>query len=298
MTTRRSLAIAASLGAVAAGSLAGCTPAPLTALPDGVHVEIFQARDDYGPRRLEISVDNESDATLTIVSAAFRSPHIDEAGGAPWSRRLDILTGQTTNLRVTLGDSVCDPPAGDDAVDIAFALPDGRTGEATIAPSDPFGAIDLVVAQDCAEQLLARTVDIHLADALRTEQRDGHPVALLDVTYTPTGSGEPVSIASIQRTILLQPASHTETWPVQLDLSASDAPVTRTLDIVPANCRIHTVAEDKRGTYFPFTVTTSAGDGLFYLPVTTAVKEQFYAYIADYCGWNTDEPSALDGAGN
>ena len=44
--------------AACAALLAGCSPAPLTSLPDGVSVSVRQNRDDYGPRRLEVLVAN------------------------------------------------------------------------------------------------------------------------------------------------------------------------------------------------------------------------------------------------
>ena len=165
----------------------------------------------------------------------------------------------------------------------------GAVDHSDIQPGTDLGqiAIETVVAQDCAEQLTEKTVQITLGDAVRTEQRKGHPVALLDVTFTPVGTGAPVSIGDIRRTILLRPADGTDTWPVDTEFVAGDEPVTVTLDVLPANCRLHTVTEDKRGTYFPFETTTDAGDGLFYLAASTAVKEEFYAYIADYCGWDS-----------
>ena len=131
-----------------------------------------------------------------------------------------------------------------------------------------------------------KTVAITLGDELRVEQRGEHPVGLLDVTFTPTGTGNPVTIDEITRTILIRPADGTDSWPVATTFDASSAPVTMTLDIYPSNCRLHTVAEDKRGTYFPF----STNGSLFYIAASNTVKEEIYAYIATYCGWDSTTP--------
>jgi hypothetical protein len=296
VTGRRPIAIATV--AAVTGVLAGCSPAPLTELPDGVSVSILQNRDDYGVRRLQIAVTNDSTSAITIDRAALRSPRLGD--GTAWTRPAEIAPGTTTNLAVSLGDARCDPGlgAGGERVDLRFAVPDGGSGSATVTPRDPFDAISTIIAQDCAQEVAAETVSIELGGDLRVEDRDGHPVALLDVTLAPTGAGSPVTVVSVGRTIMLQPASLEQGWPVGETVTATSAPVTLTLDIVPANCRLHTVAEDKRGTYFPITVDTYAGEGLFYLPASTAVKERFYAYIADYCGWNSDDPAAVDDAAN
>jgi hypothetical protein len=274
-----------------AGLLVGCSsPAPEKppTLPSGVSVSILQNRDYYGPRRLEIAVTNDRKSDFEVTEVAFHSARF--TGAAPTTSGTLIPGGTTRNLRVQLGTTSCDPSKTPDTVRVTFTRADGSTATATVEPSSPFHAIETVVAQDCAEQLTAEHVGIALAGELRTVQRKGHPVALLDVTFTPTGAAGTASIAAITRTILLRPADGSDEWPLDLHVTADSAPTTVTLDIVPANCRLHTVTEDKRGTYFPFTTTTDAGDGLFYLAASNAVKEQFYAYIATYCGWDADTP--------
>jgi hypothetical protein len=133
---------------------------------------------------------------------------------------------------------------------------------------------------------------ITLADSLREVTRKGHPIALLDVTFTPTTATGSVTVSRVDRTILLRPADGTDEWPLDLTFRAGDPPVTTTLEVLPANCRLHTVTEDKRGTFFPITATPSrSSGGLFFIASTNAMKEQFYDYIADYCGWDASTPA-------
>jgi hypothetical protein len=74
---------------------------------------------------------------------------------------------------------------------------------------------------------------------------------------------------------------------VGLPIDAESAPRTITLKVIPNNCNTHTVSEDKRGTFFPVTVSLASGDtGVLSLPVSREVRGQFYEYIAqDFCGW-------------
>lgn len=242
-------------------------------------VTVFQNRDDYGPRRLEIAVENLGTEQLTVTSAAFRSDRF--VTPALWTRPTEIAPGTTTNLRVDLPAADCETDAAASAVTIEFELPGGESGVATIAPEDPFDSIEKVLAADCAAVEVAKTVSITLADALRTEQRDDGPVALLDVEFEPTGGGEPVTIDEITRTILLRPASGEDAWPVGVTFDATSDDLTVTLEIEPSNCRLHTVTEDKVGTHLPFV----SGDLDFTIPTSDAVKQELYAYIASYCGW-------------
>lgn len=247
---------------------------------------MFQNRDDYGPRRLEIAVENLDESVITVTSATFSSERF--TAPASWTRPTEIPIGSTRNLRVDLAPADCDADATAATVTIAFELPDETQGTATVTPTDPFDQVDKLLAQDCAAVFAERTVAITLGDAVTVEQRGDHPVALLDVTFTPTGEGEPVTIDEITRTILIKPASGEDAWPIVATFDATSEPSTVTLDIVPSNCRLHTVAEDKRGTYFPF----STNGSLFYIAASNDVKEQIYAYIAQYCGW--DESTPLD----
>lgn len=248
-------------------------------------VSVFQNRDDYGPRRLEIAVANLSDSAIGVSNATFSSTAF--ATTAAWERPTDITAGSTTNLRVQLGETECTADAAASTVTIGFSLPDGTVGEATVTPDDPFGTIAKIVAEDCAADIAQETVAITLGDTLRVEQRGAHPVALLDVTFTPTGAAGSVRVDSIERTILVRPASGDDSWPVGRTFDASSAALTITLEIVPANCRLHTVTEDKRGTYFPFETVTDDAAGSFFIAASTDVKAAIYSYIGEYCGWDS-----------
>lgn len=279
-------------GVVAAGvlGLSACqAPARLDALPEGVSVGIQQNRDDYGPRRLEIKVANDGDDTVTVTRATLESSVF--ATQASTERASEIPNGVTRDLRVVLGETVCAPGTPEDTrVRIEFETADGRAGEATVTPGDRFGAIARVHAQDCLEETTLSIVDIVPSNTLRVVDVAGVPTAQLDVAITPreaAGADGAVTIDSIGRTILIRPPA-ADSWPVGTTYSASDPASVVTLDIVPNNCNTHTVAEDKRGTFFPFEVETdSGGEGIFYIGVSDAVRGQIYDFIAhDYCHWS------------
>jgi hypothetical protein len=253
-------------------------------LPEGVSVSIKQYRLDYAPRALQISVTNGSDEPVTVTSAAFASSHFADDGTA-WGRDVAVPAGRTRDLRVLLGSPVCDAAAGAaPEVSLAFTTADGATGRATVVPEDALGTIAKVTAEDCIAERSAAIATVTTGDALRTEQRGGRPVALLELSATPTGEQGALSIASVGRTTLITPASPGDTWPLGWRLDAASPPLATTLEIIPSNCNPHILAEDKRGTYLPLAVTLDDGtSGIVPIDVGPEVRAEIYAYFADYC---------------
>lgn len=289
---RRATALALLL--LLASGLSGCTQTADTqtadtptagTLPEGVTVSIQQNRDDYGPRRIEVTVTNGTSAPLQVQEAQLDSQAFVSAVATDHS--VDVPAGAAKALRLQLPEAACGDDSGQaTSVRLTFESDTG-SGVATVTPTDPFGSIARIHEQDCFADLVARTVSITPADSLRVVEENGVATAQLDVTFTPTGDGDPLTIVQLGRTILLRPASGEEQWPVGIEVAPDSAPSTITLDVIPNNCNTHTVSEDKRGTFFPITATTAAGvTDVVFLPVSRAVRGAFYDYIAhDYCGW-------------
>ena len=249
-------------------------------------MSIKQYRLDYAPRALEVSVTNDSAESFTVTRASFDSPLFDGTG--PWTRRTEVPAGATRDLRVFLGEPVCDAaePVPAPVATIEFETPDGAVGAGSAEPADRFDTVAKVIAQDCIAEHTSEIASITTGDALRLEQRVGELVALLDLTALPTGAQGVASVATAGRTTLVGPADHSTGWALGWAASAASGPLTTTLEIVPSNCNPHIVAEDKRGTYFPLAVALDDGEaGTVFVGVSDEVRAQIYGYIADYCGW-------------
>jgi hypothetical protein len=270
----------------ATAGLSACSAPPLTALPDGVTVSVKQYRLDYAPRALEVSVSNDSPEPIVVTRAAFDSPLFD--GTTAWTRPTEVPAGATRDLRVMLGEPVCGLSGAVGAAEVAidFETADGTAGSGTAEPADPFDTLAKVSAQDCIAERASQIAAFAASDTLRTEQRAGELVALLDLTARPTGAQGVANVATAARTTLLGPADRSTGWDLGWAASAASGPLTTTLAIVPSNCNPHIVAEDKRGTFFPLDVALDSGEtGTVFVGVSDAVREQLYAYVGDYCGW-------------
>ena len=249
-------------------------------------MSIKQYRLDYAPRALEVSVSNDSPSTIFVTRASFDSPLFD--GTSSWTRRTEIPAGSTRDLRVLLGQPVCDsegPVAAPRAV-IEFETADGAVGSGSAEPADRFDTVAKVTAQDCVTEHTLQIAAITTGGSLRTEQRGGELVALLELTARPTGAQGVANVATVARTTLIGPADHSTGWNLGWAASAASGTLQTTLDIVPSNCNPHIVAEDKRGTYLPLAATLDDGaTGTVFVGVSDEVRRQIYAYIGTYCGW-------------
>ncbi|MEQ1735026.1 MAG: hypothetical protein ABL886_01185 [Rhodoglobus sp.] len=264
--------------------LAGCAPAAAS-LPDGVTVAVYQGRFDRAERQLELKVTNGTDATITVTAAELDSTRF--ATPALWDRPQDIPSGSARDLRVQLGAPACGDTVARDEVVLHFTLADGTSGTSRLAIDD-VSAIDTISAEDCLAEAVGAIATIRVSKFLAW-QPDAHAAASLDITVTPTGSAGTLSVTESSATVLLSLIDSTGapvfTQPESVVVSAGSAPGVIRLQVIPARCDPHAVAEDKRGTIFPLRVHTSDGlAGQIAVPVSDAVRSELYAYYGDYCG--------------
>lgn len=258
-----------------------------TAAGDQLRVQLAQFRSDVAERRLQLRVINDGEDEVVIRSATLESDRL--ASPAHWSRGDSrVPGGAARDLPVTLPAPNCDAPDAVATVILELDSPDPVSLEVT--PTDELGVLESVLAQDCLEQAVAELVTVTPGDALRSELRDGRLVGLLEFRVEPTGtdstvgvSGEPMLLRAVQSTVMLQPAAGGSAW--VLDTPVTE-PVVVTLDIVPARCDPHVVAEDKVGTLFPVEIDAGhEASGTITVPVSEAVRGELYDFVAAHCGW-------------
>jgi hypothetical protein len=280
---------AAFLLVAAVAGLTGCAAGPSTAPPEGLSVSVYQNRVDVGNRKLSVSFQNETGGLLTITRLTFASPQFD--GPADWPKESSrIQDGTTISLAVPLPPPDCAAQDPVPSVEFDYALEDGRSGTAVVEPVDTLERLPQLFVEDCVGVAVAEIVDIQVATAPRDAERGGRLIAEVDLTLTPTGSGGSVEFATANGTTLLIPVdaagAATPIWPLGLTVSGDDAPSVVTIGYAPNRCDAHAIAEDKRGTILPFSVTIPGGlSGVLYLPAAEDVKSALYDYARRACGF-------------
>lgn len=293
MPLRTQLVAWAATLVLAGATLPGCTAAPASpalgdGLPSGISVDVYQSRIDYAEHKLELAVANTSDLPFEVLGASFSSPAFQPA--VDYERApTTVRPGTVTDLRVLLPAADCGAEQGDPVVVLHYSF-DGAQGEARVTAVDRMGQLAIVAAEDCRDEVVAEVATIEAAPQFRPTTIDGRPAAILDFTATPTGAGGTLVIDNVRGSPLVSlrdPATGVvgETVPLGLDLGSATSPVTFTLTLMPARCDPHVVLEDKRGTFFTFTVTTRQDTGVIYIGVDDAARSALYDFVALACGW-------------
>lgn len=272
--------------------ISGCSTSDSADVPDGLSLSFYQNRTDVEARKLEVSFLNETGGALTVTRLELRAGQF--AGAAIWPRAsTTIPSGSTISLPVPLPDANCATAATTATVEFDYLLADGRAGTAVAEPVDSLTRLPDIRAEDCIAVSVASIVDIRAATALRLATVSGRPVAEIDLVLTPTGAAGSVTLGSASSTTLLTPvnASGVDTAEVVIggEIVGTDAPSIVTLEYAPSRCDAHAIAEDKRGTIIPVTVTTSDGfAGRVYLASSLELRSALYDFVRATCGLPLD----------
>lgn len=287
---RWSLALAAVFLMLGVGGCSSTAVAPpLTALPDGVFVDVYQTRLDYSERQLEISVTNDSQTDVTVTHLEFASPAFVSAvsyGRLPTT----ITAGRTIDFRVDLAAPDCTATDLTPRVTLEFEH-QGRAGTATVEPADRLGQLPGIATADCLASDVATIARVEFADVpLGRASVAGREVAELYLEIDPTGEAGSLTLHAIEDTVLLflldpETGTAVESMPLGLEIGASSEKTTVTVTLAPSRCDQHSVAEDKRGTFFPVTVTTERREGTLFVAAGERLRGELFGFLADSCGW-------------
>ncbi|MFI5428415.1 hypothetical protein [Aeromicrobium sp. UC242_57] len=102
------------------------------------------------------------------------------------------------------------------------------------------------------------------------------------MTLTPTGKREDVRFVGFGDTVLFRQAAGS---PVDVDLPLTGAPRTVTMQVVPARCDPHALAEDKVGRLFPVKIEADdlPADAAYFLPLDKGQKTAFFDFFRSHC---------------
>lgn len=261
---------------VAVSVLAGCAaPAPAPEpLPDGLDVSLVQQRGDISVDRVQVHLDNGTDADVVVSSASVSSPVLGADAAWETDRVTTLAPGRSVNLPVLLPEVRC---TGDDsAATVRLGLADGTA--VTGALPDELGVLDRLAQSACDREdveAVARVEAVAVqpgADALR-----------LEVTVTPTGGDGEVELVELRGTPLLRFATG-EQWPLGGVVRGADAPTSVTVDVVPRRCDPHAIAEDKVGTRLELVARVDGREAVYPLPRSQRVADDLLGYTAAFCG--------------
>lgn len=263
-------------------------PTAATIPPDeiaGVVVEIRQSRSDWAARVVQLRVVNGTAGEVAVAAAELTAPTVE--GTAVWAATTPrrVPEGRHRDLSVPLGSARCPLPPGDGtgpSVTLVVVSADGRTARTEVVPADPQGHLARIHGEDCAAAALEAAAEVRL-DGLTVEDRDGTLVGVLDLTVVPRAGGPSLGIGRIDGTVLLAPVGGASWSPPELAVVAG--PTTVRLELVPARCDAHAIAEDKRGTFLGLHATVGGvAQPVVYLAGEDDLRGDLHDYLARACG--------------
>ncbi|GAB3096401.1 hypothetical protein [Isoptericola nanjingensis] len=308
MRARRAVGLAVGLAVLATACTSrGDDAAPLpSGVAQGLSAELRQDRTQYADRRATLHVVNGSDQAVTLLGGALDAPGYGPSAPDGPTRARTLAPGAGRDVRLRLGEVDCDADApaalsGSDAQTTPVATATVRlavggaspgaddTGAGTaveVEVTDPLARLAAVHAEVCAERLVASGVTLRVTDvrAADVPTPDGDaPGGRITLAVEPVPGGSDVRLVEVSGTTLLSPATG-NAWTGDGLADQADGQVV--LDVVPARCDPHVVAEDKRGTFLPVHADVDgAPQPVIYVPMTDQQRAAVYDVVHDTCGW-------------
>jgi len=321
---RRALALAVvvalALSAVLVTVLAACTgPAPDASDASGplpadvapaLTAALRQDRTQYADRTAALQVVNGSDRTVTLLGGTLDAPGFGPSTPDGDPRARTLAPGAGRDVRLRLGEVDCDADAPEPLTGAAAQSTPVATATVRLAPgawtaepgdpppgddagtavqvdvTDPLGRLAAVHAEACAERLVASGVTLRVTgvEAATVRTADGEaPGGRVTLAVDPVPGGPEVRLVEVAGTTLLTPAAG-DAWTGDDLAGQADGQVV--LDLVPARCDPHVVAEDKRGTFLPVHAEVDgAPQPVVYVPMTDEQRAATYDLVRDACGW-------------
>ena len=275
------MAAALCAGALLAGCRGGSRPAAAPVVPlDQVQAEATQTRfDAVAVRRFEITVTNRGPQPYTVTSVQLDSPGFDRAPASP--RDDPFPPGIRYDLPAAYGPARCGAAVTPAYAVVGLHRDGGPAGTVRVPLASSDGLLQRLHDGECAAAELARQVRVSLV-GVAPGAPDALQARLRVERGTWTGA---VSVRELRDSVLFAFA-----LPLPAVL-APDAPAVEVpVQVRPATCVAHRIADAKQGYLFPLFL--ALGDGPLRevdLPTTPEQQATLYGLVRSVCGEGTPE---------
>lgn len=255
-------------------------------------VEVYRTRFDPERGTMQIAVRNAGATPVTVVSASLDSPAL--TGPLARDDETTIPAGATRDLPVLLEGARC-PTSTTAAPDarLEILLADGSTAVVDEPTVDRLGQWAGWLAATCEAAAVDAVVELTLRRAPERDVLDAGASSVIGLDLIVVGTetaDDAVIIESIGGTVLLSVVDGNGLRGSSIPIDARVSPGERTVvpvNLTPARCDPHAIAEDKQGTRFPVTVRLDGGAGRAITVIVAAdddVRSGVYDAIRQACG--------------
>ncbi len=266
------------------GESASVVSAEPTPWPRDLTAWIDQSRMQRSGRTAFVRLVHEprdgSPSTYTVETATVSSPRF---ASVTWSGPEHF--GNEIDLEFELPPARCGT-GSDVTVGLTYRVDDGTLRHSSTTAADRYGAFGLFLDRDCAQATLDSAASVDVGAPAVVGDRSA-AVLHLPVTITPSGRGDGgAALLGFDDTVLFRLLP--DSVPSRaIPLGADDPPVSLVLQIVPARCDPHALAEDKVGTLFPIRLRARGlPEGAApYLPLDDDQRAALRRYVPIACDW-------------
>lgn len=251
--------------------------AELTPAPEGVVVHIDQSRIQRNGRLMFLRVENNTQQQISIREYRLTSPRFTDVS---WSGDEEIGATYETDLEFTMPPGRCGGTI-DAVVELTYRVNGGADRRSRLPADDRYGnALDFA-DRDCTQHTLESAANLKVGTPV-VEGTGRNSVLNVPVTMTPTGKRSDVRFAGFGDTTLFRQTSES---PAAVDVPLGGPAVNLTMQIVPARCDAHVLAEDKVGRLFAVKVIADglAPDASYFLPLSTPQRKAMYSFFRSHC---------------
>ncbi len=249
------------------------------AWPEGLTAYVDQSRQQRVTRVAFVRLVNDAEREITAIRAEVTSPRFETV---TWEGEARFRN--ENDLEFELPQGRCGE--GTDAtLRLTYRIDDGPLRVSTTTATDRYGAVEQLLARDCAHEVLAEAATLSLGSP-RVVGEGRRSVFELPVTLTPTGQREDVSFAGFGDTVLFRHAPASAAYGAAAPVPLAAEPVSVRVRLVPTRCDPHALAEDKIGTLIPVHVTApELPEGShFHLPIGDERRTALRAFFGPHCG--------------
>lgn len=268
------------LAVLLVGSLSACAGDQVerSPMPEGVVVQIDQSRFQRSGRILFVSIQNGTSHQIAISDFTLTSPRFEDVR---WSGDDSLEPGDKTDIDFTMPQGRCGKRL-DAKITLTYRRDGAEPQKSTTSVDDIYDNALYFADRDCAQVTLEEAAKVEVG----TPQVDGTgrgSVLNLPVTMTPTDKRTDVRFAGFGDTVLFR---QTPASPADVDIALTGPAQHLKMQVVPARCDPHALAEDKVGRLFAVKVVADdvPADASYFLPLTKAQRIAFFDFFRSHCG--------------
>lgn len=269
-----------------AAALTGCSSGEPAEQPVKVRVALTQGRVDEVRRTVQVAMNNDGPAQITVVRVEVRAPSFKGVGPVPVDAPLPV-GGLRVDVPVPYGTGVCDgveikPRSAPSQVALGVRTEDGRIHDVLLPLPDPDPMLDKLLAIDCRQAYLDRRVSLSFGPWSRPS--GGRVTG--SVILRRAGFPGTVTLREFAGSILLQvrPTPLLERTPKPYGVLKPGVDELRIPILVDGDrCTPHVLAEIKKPYVFPAFVVLDGGEPLYTELRVTDADQAAFRPVIDAC---------------